>query len=98
MHHLRLAVLVLTVLVARPVLCEENRLPLFHPPVADELYTEYPEPDEAANIARVKAAVKMVLQRRYANAPKTLRDTHAKTHGCAKASFSVNEDIPEKPA
>lgn len=65
-------------------------------PVADKLYTEYPEPNEAENAARVKAAVKTAMQYSSANGSKTLRDTHAKAHGCAKATFSVNEDVPEK--
>lgn len=89
--------LALVVLVAKPAFsAEQNIAPPPVPPVADQLYTEYPEVGEAANIEKVKAIVKATLQYRYGNAPKTLRDTHTKTHGCAKASFSVNEDIPEK--
>lgn len=91
-----ISLLTLAWLVAIPAVSEEKKLTLFKAPVADKLFTEYPETNEAANIARVKAAVQANLERHYANAPMTLRDTHSKTHGCAKASFSVNADIPEK--
>lgn len=92
----QLTLIALTALATQSALCEQKKFDLARPPVANALYTEYAEPEEAANIERVKVAVQTALQHRYANAPKTLRDTHAKTHGCVKANFTVNDNIPEK--
>ncbi|MGH8588862.1 MAG: hypothetical protein ACREXX_05850 [Gammaproteobacteria bacterium] len=91
MHKSRVSKIGLVLLIAMPAGCSEVVCP-----VADKLYTEYPEPNEAENAARVKAAVEAAMQNHYAKASKTLRDTHAKAHGCAKANFSVSENVPAK--
>lgn len=91
MHKWLVSRIGLVLLTAMPAGCELTRSPVVY-----KLYTEYPERNEAENVARVKVAVKTAMQYSSANASKTLRDTHAKAHGCAKANFSVNEDVPAK--
>ena len=58
-----------------------------------ELGKEYPEPEEAANTQAIITAILNRLQREYAPG-KTLREFHAKMHGCVKASFAVSPDLP----
>lgn len=51
--------------------------------------------DEAANIAKIAELTIKQLERRYSNKPPVLRGVHAKGHGCVKARFKVDDNLPE---
>jgi hypothetical protein len=51
--------------------------------------------DEAANIAKIAQLTIKQLERRYSDKPPVLRGVHAKGHGCVKAKFKVDDNLPE---
>src|SRR3954451_11102187 len=59
-----------------------------------EIGREYIEPNEARD---TQAIIDTVIKRLERDFPpgKTLRQFHAKMHGCVKATFTVLPDIPE---
>src|SRR6267378_2862961 len=61
---------------------------------APELGKEYPEPNEAADIQEIISAIRKKLELDYPPG-KTLRQFHAKMHGCVKAIFKVENQLPE---
>jgi hypothetical protein len=61
--------------------------------VIPELGKEYPEPGEIKDTEAIIDAIKKRLERDYAPG-KTLRQFHAKMHGCVKAIFTISQDIP----
>jgi hypothetical protein len=54
---------------------------------------EFPEPQEAENTQAIITAIINRLRRDYSPG-KTLREFHAKMHGCVKARFTVLPDLP----
>jgi hypothetical protein len=60
-----------------------------------ELYREYPQPDEAS-VAQSIVSLMQAQMIKNSAAGKTLRDVHSKTHGCVKASFVVEPDLPQE--
>ena len=86
-------------LVAVPLLLESGALdakalqiPAEYPPVPQ---FETVPPEEAAQIRKIVDLTLQLMQRRYPPKTAALRGVHAKDHGCVKASFTVNADIPE---
>lgn len=55
---------------------------------------EYIEPNEAANTEAIIDAIIKRLTRDYPPG-KTLRQFHAKMHGCVKATFTVSPELPQ---
>jgi hypothetical protein len=51
-------------------------------------------PEEADQIAEVIGLTRQLLEQRYPNGMER-RAVHPKDHGCVKASFTINADIPE---
>jgi hypothetical protein len=51
-------------------------------------------PEEAVQIAEVIRLTRQLLEQRYPNGMER-RAVHPKDHGCVKASFTINADIPE---
>lgn len=51
-------------------------------------------PGEAEQIAEVVSLTRQLLQQRYPEGM-ARRGVHPKDHGCVKASFTINRDIPE---
>ena len=70
---------------------------LFDRRPALELATEYPPANEQAHIDRLIDMLRAKMERDYASG-RTLRDAHPKMHGCVKAEFSVDGDLPPELA
>jgi len=62
-----------------------------------ELATEYPPANEQAHIDSLTDMLRAKMERDYANG-RILRDAHPKMHGCVKAEFSVDGDLPPELA
>ena len=62
-----------------------------------ELATEYPPANEQAHIDSLIDELRAKMERDYANV-RVLRDAHPKMHGCVKAEFSVDGDLPPELA
>lgn len=56
---------------------------------------EYPNPEEPAIIAEMVTEMKEQMDRMYAET-QMLRQVHTKMHGCVKASFTIEENLPEE--
>ena len=56
---------------------------------------EYPSPEEPAIIAEMVSDMKGQMDRMYTET-KMLRQVHTKMHGCVKASFIIEENLPEE--
>ncbi|MGH8549202.1 MAG: RICIN domain-containing protein [Methylococcales bacterium] len=69
------------------------QIPAEYPPVPR---METVPPEEAGQIRKIVGLTLQLLQRRYSPQTMARRGVHAKDHGCVKASFTVNADIPEK--
>lgn len=86
-------------LVAVPLLetvaidSQAMQIPSDHPLIAQ---FETAAPDEARKIQKIIALTMQMLQRRYPPQKIALRGVHAKDHGCVKASFTINADIPKQ--
>ncbi|SEN24918.1 catalase [Bradyrhizobium sp. OK095] len=54
--------------------------------------------DEEQSIAEIRARALSELKARYPEGNQTLvrRDAHAKAHGCVKATFAIDADIPDQ--
>lgn len=50
--------------------------------------------DEATNIAKIAELTIQQLERRYPGGCPVLRGVHAKDHGCVKARFKVDDNLP----
>ena len=64
--------------------------------MTQQLFTEYPEPDEREYSDRLAAQVQTRMDNLYKDADRALRDTHAKSHACVKATleiFDIDEDV-----
>jgi hypothetical protein len=55
---------------------------------------EYPHPKENELLAEVIELTKAQMERVYKNG-EAFRQVHAKSHGCVKASFTVEPGLPE---
>lgn len=62
--------------------------------ITPELGKEYPEPNEARDTEAIIAAIIKRLKRDFPPG-KTLRQFHAKMHGCVKARFTVVTELPK---
>lgn len=51
---------------------------------------------EAADIAEIARLTRALLNMRYPTPEKILRGVHPKSHGCLRATFEVNPDLPEE--
>ena len=51
---------------------------------------------EAEQIAEIGALIVKLLDQRYRDGKPCLRGVHPKAHGCAQATFTVNDDIPDE--
>lgn len=56
---------------------------------------EYPDPEEYKVINNMVAELEAQVDRMYAD-KKMLRQVHTKMHGCVKASFTVEPELPEE--
>jgi catalase len=56
---------------------------------------EYPNPEEPAVITEMVHEMKDQVDRMYEKT-KMLRQVHTKMHGCVKASFTIEENLPEE--
>lgn len=62
-----------------------------------ELGQEYPSPEEEAAIASIEQITLDKLAQDYPpNSKPVRRDQHPKSHGCVKAEFIINDNLPEK--
>jgi hypothetical protein len=52
--------------------------------------------DEEANIKEIARLTIAQLERRYGGNSQILRGVHAKGHGCVRAVFKVNDNLPER--
>jgi hypothetical protein len=59
-----------------------------------ELAREDPPPGEQAHIDSLIRRLRAKMERDYA-AGRMLRDAHPKMHGCVRAEFSINADLPQ---
>src|SRR5688500_11171982 len=50
---------------------------------------------EAQQIQEIAALMVKLLDQRYGESTKFLRGVHPKAHGCARATFAINADVPE---
>lgn len=87
-------------LVAVPLLLESGaidekatQIPAEYPPVPR---LETVPPEEAVQIRKIIGLTLQLLQRRFPPQTMARRGVHAKDHGCVKASFTVNADVPEQ--
>jgi hypothetical protein len=62
-----------------------------------ELATEYPPADEQQHIDSLIRQLRVKMQRDYAKT-RTLRDAHPKMHGCVRALFTIDANLPEELA
>ena len=60
-----------------------------------QLGREYVTPNEAAIIEEMVYEMEAQVDRMYAD-KKMLRQVHTKMHGCVKASFTIEENLPEE--
>lgn len=60
-----------------------------------ELGKEYPEPGEQAIFAEMMREMKAQVDALYKD-KKMLRQVHTKMHGCVKAAFEVEQELPEE--
>ena len=60
-----------------------------------EIGREYPDSRENTIVADMIRRTKMQMERLYVNT-RTLRQVHAKMHGCLKAEFIIEKELPEE--
>ena len=63
--------------------------------VQPEIGREYPDQNENEIVSEMVALTKIQMERLYKNT-QTLRQVHAKMHGCVKASFTIENDLPDE--
>jgi hypothetical protein len=62
-----------------------------------ELGKEYPPPGEEANIEQVRQIIRQKLEQDYPPSIRPARrDQHPKAHGCVKAEFIVDDNLPDR--
>lgn len=67
---------------------------MLDPLALDTVLGEVAWPDEDACAARIAAAIRASITRRYPPGA-ARRDAHPKAHGCVRAEFNVEHDLPE---
>src|SRR5215470_10680312 len=60
-----------------------------------ELAREYPPPDEQVHIDSLIQHLRAKMEADYARS-RTLRDAHPKMHGCVRAQFTVEPNLPSE--
>ncbi|AMY10849.1 Catalase [Luteitalea pratensis] len=50
---------------------------------------------ETEQIEEIAGLMRQLLEKRYGSAPPCLRGVHPKAHGCARATLTVNADLPD---
>jgi hypothetical protein len=60
-----------------------------------ELTTEYPSPDEQVHVDSLINRLRDKMRRDYAGG-RTLRDAHPKMHGCVRAEFAIEPQLPDE--
>ena len=64
------------------------------PATSKKIGQEYPNPEEPKVIKAMIAELEAQVDELYAN-KKMLRQVHTKMHGCVKATFKIEKDLPE---
>ena len=60
-----------------------------------EIGKEYPGPDEARIAEETTELVLSSIKEKYSGQDKMLRDAHPFAHGCVRATFTVQNDVPD---